>query len=184
MDFTGKLVGTALDFESGKYRLTFEVNEQSALDKGYDEIKDCEKLTVNVEPFKQKRSLEANAYCWTLLHKIAAVTKKKAEDLYREYVKDFGVCEIVPIRKDALDRWHKIWTSKGYGWITEDMGECRTIKGYHNVKCFYGSSSYNTLEMSRLIDAIVMDCKDLGIETATPAEIERMIEIWEKRCGK
>ncbi len=179
MQFTGKLIDVTLDFLSGKYRITLEVNEQSALDEGYDEIKDCEKLSVKVTKYRQKRSLDANAFCWTLLHKMSGKLGEPAEDIYREYIRNFGVCEIIPLREDAIERWCQDWKSRGYGWITENMGECRTIKGYYNIKCFYGSSSYTTEEMSQLIDAIVQDCKDLGIDTATPTEIERIKALWQ-----
>ena len=179
MDTIGKLANVSRDWQTGKLQITFEVDE-SAVGQ-IDDIKDVEKLSIKAVKHKEKRSIEANAYCWTLLHKIAAKTSRKAEDIYRDYIRDFGVCEIIPIKEEAIARWRKTWESKGYGWITEDMGECRTVKGYRNIKCFYGSSSYTTLEMSRFIDAIVQDCKELGIDTATPAEIERMIEIWGNR---
>lgn len=180
MQFTGKLVDVALDFFSGKYRLTLEVNEQQSLAEGYDEIKDCEKLAVKITKYRQKRSLDANAFCWKLLHEMAGKLGKPAEDIYRDYIRSFGVCEIIPIRKDAVERWRREWQTKGYGWITENMGECRTLKGYYNIKCFYGSSSYTTQEMSQLIDAIVQDCKDLGIDTATYDEIERIKMLWQQ----
>ncbi len=179
MECTGKIVDASMNLATGKYCVTFEVNERQALLDGFDEIKDEEKLTIKAVKFKQKRSLDANAYCWTLLHKMAGKSGQSAEDLYRGYIKDFGVCEIMPVRIDAIERWCSSWGSKGYGWLTEDMGECRTIKGYHNIKCFYGSSSYTTQEMSQLIDAIVQDCKDFGIDTATPDEIERMKAAWQ-----
>lgn len=179
MECTGKVVDANLNLASGKYQIVFEVNERQALLQGFDEIKDEEKLSIKAVKFKQKRSLDANAYCWTLLHKMAAKSGNEAEALYRGYIRSFGVCEIMPVRKDAIERWCSSWASKGYGWLTEDMGECRTLKGYHNIKCFYGSSSYTTQEMSWLIDAIVQDCKDLGIETMTPNEIARLKATWQ-----
>lgn len=66
----------------------------------------------------------------------------------------------------------------GIGWLCEDLGECRNIKGYHNIKSYYGSSVYDTKEMSHLIDMIVEDCKALGIPTETPEEIERIKQLW------
>ena len=180
MECTGRIVDSSINFESGKYQVTLEVNERQVFIDNFDEIKDCEKLSIKVVKFRRKRSLDANAYCWTLLQQMAGKTGQKAEDIYKDYIRGFGVCEIIPIREDAIERWQTVWESKGYGWITEDMGECRTIKGYHNIKCFYGSSSYNTQEMSQLIDVIVQDCKDLGIDTMTYDEIERLKVVWGK----
>lgn len=178
MECTGKIVDASLNLATQKYQIVFEINERQALLQGFDEIKDEEKLSIKAVKYKQKRSLDANAYCWTLLHKMAQKTYESAEELYRGYIRDFGVCEIMPVKEDAIDRWCEIWRGKGYGWLTEDMGPCRNFKGYRNIKCFYGSSAYNTAEMSRLIDAIVQDCKELGIETMTSDEIARLKATW------
>lgn len=179
MECTGKVIDANMNLSSGKYCITFEVNERQALFEGFEEIKDEEKLTIKAVKFKQKRSLDANAYCWSLLHKMAANLGQSAEDLYRRYIKDFGVCEIMPVKEAAIERWCSIWQSKGYGWLTEDIGACKNFEGYHNIKCFYGSSSYTTKEMSQLIDAIVQDCKDLGIDTMTADEIARLKATWQ-----
>ena len=45
---------------------------------------------------------------------------------------------------------------------------------YYRV--YLGSSTYTTKEMSVLIDGIVSECKDLGIETMTPEELARIKE--------
>lgn len=58
------------------------------------------------------------------------------------------------------------------------MGPCANIPGYHNIRCFYGSSVYDTKQMARLIDLIVQECQQLDIETATPQEMERMMQEW------
>jgi 16S rRNA U1498 N3-methylase RsmE len=44
-----------------------------------------------------------------------------------------------------------------------------------------GSHTYNTAEMSRLIDATVEEAKELGVETLTPDQLERMKASWIKR---
>lgn len=127
---------------------------------------------------RKKRSLDSNAYLWTLLGKLAEALRSSPIDVYREYIKDYGVYEIVPIREDAIERFIETWESRGNGWLCEDMGECRRTPGYHNIKTFYGSSKYNTKEMSRLIDAVVQDCKEQNIETLPPDELEHLKEMW------
>ena len=174
---TGKLTSYRYNCEAQGVEITFLTNDADP-QQIHNLLSEGE-LDIKAEKHRKKRSNDANAFCWALLHKIAAKVGMKAENIYREFIKDFGVCEIIPIRKDAIERWCSIWRSKGYGWITEDMGECRNTKGYHNIKCFYGSSSYNTAEMSALIDAIVGECNELGIDTATPDEIERIKQAWQ-----
>ena len=89
MNCTGKVIDASMNLTTGKYQVTFEVNERQALLEGFDEIKDCEKLEIKVGKFRQKRSLDANAYCWTLLHKMAGKLGQKAEEIYKDYIRDF-----------------------------------------------------------------------------------------------
>ncbi len=58
-----------------------------------------------------------------------------------------------------------------------DHGDSK-IEGYVNVRSYYGSSQYDTAQMSRLIDLIVQECRQQGIETATPQELARYKEEW------
>lgn len=136
---------------------------------------------IIIRPKRKKRSLDANAYFWVLVGKLGEKLRKSDTEIYRNLVRDNGVFQIVPIREDILDRWAAEWSSKGTGCITEDIGECKKFKGYHNVKCYFGSSTYNTEEMSRLIDAVIAECKDQGIETMTPDKIEEVKQKW--GCG-
>lgn len=158
-----------------------ERGQERAIDRLLEKInpidpsKDYE---VSISPKKRKRSLDANAYLWVLIGKLGEVLHKPDTEVYREYIKDNGVFQIVPIREDAIKRWTETWKRNGIGWVCDDLGECRNTKGYHNIKCYYGSSTYTTKEMARLIDAVVADCKEQGIETMTPSEIERLKAMW------
>lgn len=146
--------------------------------EGLGQLDLTKEYEVKIVKKKVKRSLDANAYCWVLIGRLGEKLHKSDLEIYREIIRDNGVFEIMPVRNDVIARWTEIWKSRGMGWICEDIGECRNIKGYHNIKCYYGSSVYDTKEMSRLIDAIVDECKDQGIETMTPDEIEEMKQRW------
>lgn len=127
---------------------------------------------------KKRRSLDANAYMWELVGKLSAKIGLPPEEIYRAAIRDVGDnYEVMPVRNDALDRWKEIWASKGTGWVCEEIGASK-LAGYTNVRNFYGSSVYETKQMSRLIDIIVQDCKAQGIETLTPLELARMTEEW------
>jgi hypothetical protein len=43
---------------------------------------------------------------------------------------------------------------------------------------YYGSSRYNKEEMNVLIDYVVQECKELGIETKDDEEINSLIKEW------
>lgn len=130
-----------------------------------------------IKEYKEKRSNDANAYCWVLCKKIADVIGNTKEDVYREHIKAVGTFEIMPIKDEAVDRFISIWQDKGYGWLCEVFSKSK-IDGYTNVIAYYGSSSYNTKEMSILIDDIIYQAKELDIETLPPDEVERMKNMW------
>lgn len=129
-----------------------------------------------VKEHKEKRSLDANAYCWVLLGKLQDKLKIPKEEIYREIIKAIGSYTIVPIKTEAVDRFREGWTRNGLGWITDTT--ISKLEGFTNVIAYYGSSSYNTSEMSRLIDLIVEECKAQDIETLTPEQLSILKEKW------
>ena len=139
------------------------------------------KYTVEIKEHRNRRSLDANAYAWTLIGQLAAKLSVDGaiitpEQVYREAIRDVGDNYVVfPVRDDALERWQQIWTGKGLGWVCEVIGKSK-IEGYTNTRCFYGSSVYDTAQMSRLISIIVEECKAAGVETMTPAELASLLE--------
>lgn len=132
-----------------------------------------------VKEYKTKRSLDSNAYCWVLLGKLQEKLKIPKEEIYRDLIKNIGSYEIIPVKNEAVEKFRKAWSKNGIGWITEITKS--KLEGYTNVITYYGSSSYNTAEMSKLIELIVQECQQLGIETRNTGEIKSLLESWEKR---
>ncbi len=137
-------------------------------------------LTVDIKQYRQKRSLDANAYCWILSQKIAEKIGNTKEFVYKKAIREVGQFEIVPIRDDAVERWIKNWESKGLGWQSEVMRDSK-LEGYTNTINYYGSSVYNTKEMSLLLEEIVYQAKELGIETMTNTERKELLEMWKNK---
>jgi hypothetical protein len=130
---------------------------------------------INIGKVKQHRSNDANRYFWELVGQLSAKIGVSPEDIYRSYIKDVGGnYEVVPIRDDAVDAWTKNWKSKGIGWQCDLIGDSK-LRGYKNMICYYGSSTYDTKQMSRLIELCIADCKEQGIECATP-DIKSLME--------
>ena len=151
----------------GKVEITF-TTYKSALG-GFEKLKDKE-LNVKVTSFSKKRSLSQNAYMWILLDQLGEKLGQSKEEVYKTYIRDYGVFEIIPIKNEAAERFKRNWTSNGIGWIVEDLGESK-LNGFTKLIVYYGSSTYNSQEMSRLVDAIVQDCEEQGISTMTLANI-------------
>lgn len=122
--------------------------------------------------------MDANAYCWTLIDKLSEKTGLTKTEIYRNTIRDIGgVSDTVCVQTAAADDLCRAWEGHGVGWQTERMAS--KIPGCTNVVLFYGSSSYDSKQMSLLIDHLVQDCKALGgIETLTPQELERMKVGW------
>lgn len=127
---------------------------------------------------KKKRSLDSNAYCWVLIDKIAAAVRADKITVYREAIRNIaGNTEFVCVKDKAVDKLRTGWEHNGYGWLTDTMPS--KIQGCTNVILTYGSSTYDQAQMSQLIDIVVEEAKSLGIETLTPAELERMKSEWQ-----
>lgn len=177
MEVTGKILDVSLDFATGKPKLLLQINEKQSLTAVYDELKRCDKLSIKITKYRQKRSLNANAYAWKLITDIAEAQGLPKEEVYQHYIKDIGVCRQVEIDEKAVDTLVHSWGLHGLGWFAErvDYGE---RDGFVLVNLYYGSSSYNTKAMSRLIDNIVQDCQAIGVETKTPEEIAKLKSLW------
>lgn len=149
--------------------------------KVFDELKEMENkgkgLRVEVDVWREKRSLDANAYCWVLLDKIASEIKSTKEDVYLSIIHEVGVYEVLPIKDVAVERFVKSWEKKGLGWCCEVLGKSK-IKDYTNVVAYYGTSTYDSKEMARFIDEVVSRAKELNLETRTSEEIAKMKSLW------
>ncbi len=143
----------------------------------YDAYKD-KLLTVSVKEYRQKRSLDANAYFWVLCDRLAEHLKIPKEDIYKEYIQNVGGNSYIsPVLDAEKDKAIRFWESRGLGWFCEDTGTSK-LAGCTNIIFYAGSSAFDTAQMSRLIDNIVQDCKAVGIETLTPEELLRIKEDW------
>jgi len=113
-----------------------------------------------------------------LIGKLSEVLGKPREEIYRHYIREIGVSDVVCIKSEAAETMQAAWCKHGLGWLTDAFPS--KLPGCTNVILYYGSSCYDTKQMSRLIDLVVEDCKEQGIDTATPAELALLKEEWGK----
>ncbi len=130
-------------------------------------------MELTVKPFRKRRSLDANAYLWVLLDKMAAKLKTDKEALYLKALRDYGVFTHLIVKPQAVERVCEEWRASVVLGDVEVNGK----KGVQ-VQVYYGSSTYDTAEMARLIDGVVSDAKELGVETMTPEELSLLKEAW------
>lgn len=151
-----------------------------------DRLPDVERLTgkdlrCELTEWRERRSLNANAYFHVLCGKIAERAAESATEAKNQLISDYGQPErtehgiMTVTMLDAIP-WQKV---EGIHLrpttATRTMDDGRLYRVYLVMR---GSHTYDTAEMSRLIDGTVNEAKELGIETLTPAELERMKANW------
>ena len=116
---------------------------------------------------REKRSLSQNYYAWELITKIGNILRKSKEEVYLQMLKDYGQSEIVSILSSIEPKgYFKYYEKIGTGIVNN--------KEFTHYKIFKGSSEFDSKEMTILIDGIIQECKQLGIETLTPDEIAKL----------
>ena len=135
-----------------------------------------------VKEVKKKRSLNANSYFWKLLQDICDLQNLNTIEEYQKRVKELGIFRQFKILTSQVNTFEKVWSDRGIAWFCE-VTDTLYIgnEEFKIINAYYGSSSYNSKQMSRLIDNLVQDCQAVGIETKTPAEIKSLLESWDKK---
>ena len=172
---TGVITEINIDYNTSKLKISLllDTNNKEVI----EELKNENKLNIELKKWYKKRSLDANAYAWVLIGKLQEVLNIPKEDIYRDAVQYVGNYEVVPIKNEAVEKFRNAWSSNGLGWITETTKS--KLEGFTNVLAYYGSSVYNTKEMSRLIDLIVEECKQFNIEVKPKSEIDSLLKEWD-----
>lgn len=162
--------------------ITFKPNQfnYSVLPRVLDTVKELDEdkeYYLKIDKVRKKRSLNANGYMWELCEQIAQKVGLTKEEVYRQAVKSVGVFQTVEINEKAESTLKHSWGLHGIGWIAETVDN--SVKdGFKTVNLYYGSSTYNTKQMSRLIDCIVQDAKSVGIEVISDSDRALLLEDW------
>ena len=134
-----------------------------------------------VKEVKKKRSTNANNYFWKLLQELCEVQNLDTIQEYKIRVKELGIFRRFRIEPKDVKTFETMWQDKGIAWFCEiaDTEYLGSVE-FKIINAYYGSSSYNSKQMSRLIDNLVQDCQAVGIETKSKAEIDSLLRSWDK----
>ncbi len=133
---------------------------------------------LEVKEHRKKRSLDANAYAWVLINKIADALRITPKEIYRQAIQNVGGnYEVLPVKDEASEHFKQVWEAQGLGWPCVDMGKSK-IDGYRNLRAYYGSSTYSVSQMSQLIENLVQDCRALDIEVKSDEELASLMGAW------
>lgn len=173
MQNTAIISDIGIDYKTGKAKITFLFDNKDILEQ-VEELQG-NKLVLDIKKWFKKRSKNANAYLWTLIEKLSQKLNISRKETYRKHIYEAGTYQELGMSEEAMDRFSKIWEEKGLGWFSE-----KVVNEYGEIvlRVYFGSSTYNTKEMTRLLDSVIQDCKSQNIETMTPKELNSLLESW------
>ena len=150
--------------------------------KTFDTLKD-KPVTVEIKKESKERTRDANAFCWALCSDIGKpITPPVPKDeVYRKAIREVGEYEPLPIKAEAVETFQRRWASKGTGWFAEVIDDSK-LPGYKLVFAYYGSSTYDTAEMSKLIDYLVDEAQQMEIPIPARKEQEEMLKLWQAKA--
>ena len=188
MESKGILKDVSRDWKTGRMRLTFEFESDVAA--SIDKIKD-KSLRITVKQWRDKRSLDANAYYWVLLSKLAEKVGNSKPRMHNQMLRDYGQDTVISGSLTYMvlpntDEAEKMAEESETFHIrpTSDVREGADGTDYRTYIMMSGSSTYDTKEMSVLINGLVSECKEQGIETLPPDELARMMAEYEENHRK
>lgn len=184
MQFTGQLVDVSIDYETNKPKITFLMNEKDAL-ASIDEIKDLEKLNIEAKKYREKRSLDANAYFHLLVNRLARYYNISDSEMKVKMNLEYGTVARnidgtkVGIKVPACTDIESFYP------YCKWFGECAEGDLYFDKYLLYKQThTLDTKEMSQLISGVVKECNDVGIETLEPNELNSLLSEWENERKK
>lgn len=161
----------------GKKVVTFETED--TVEEIYDRF-NGEDVDIQIRDFKRKRSLDANGYAWVLIGRLASRLGLTKTEVYRMAIREVGgASDVICLQNRAVEAFTQNWTAHGIGWQCETIPS--KIDGCTNVVVYYGSSSFDTKQMSDLIEALIDECKAHGIDTMPKTKLTKLLNEWEDK---
>ena len=177
-ELNGTIKELNIDFLTDKALLVLSANQKQTAINCFDELHSKEKLSFKIGRYTESRTNDANRYFWALCEKLAEKLNTTKIDIYLNSIREVGVFYDDEIELEKVQRRRKAWEMIGTGWLTERV-DFSADGNKEVIRFYYGSSSYNKRQMSRLIDNVIQDCKAQNIETRTPEQIANLISLWE-----
>ena len=177
MECSGKLCEVSKDWMSKRFKLTFEVDGD--VSGSIDKLSGCEKLDISAKKHREKRSLNANGLLWKCIGDIAGALRADKWQVYLTMLKRYGKFTYIVVKEKAVEAVKNQWRE------CEVIGEV-TVNGQKAVQmlCYFGSSTLDSKEFSVLLDGVISEMKEMGLETPMQSDLKRVIEEYEEQRGK
>lgn len=112
-----------------------------------------------------KRSLSQNSYYWELISKLGEATGRTNDELHLQMLKDYSTAKMVACKSYVNVREFVKYCEEDYIDDEQEVTYWRLYKG---------SSEMSKTEFKRLLDGVIEECKNCGIETMTPDELAKL----------
>ncbi|MBO5837299.1 MAG: hypothetical protein J6Q92_05340 [Oscillospiraceae bacterium] len=179
-----EIIFTDVSLEAGKLIISVPPDQMGAA-YSFIRKKKNKRYALTIKEHNRKRSTDANAKLWAILGEMSTVLHIPPEEIYQGYIPDVGGNYwIIPVKVDAIGKVSEDWCRGHIGRMVDDMGPCmsKDLQGYHNLKLYRGSSEYDSATFSRLLELVMQDCRQIGIEVLSEREKSLLLEgIDEKR---
>lgn len=188
MKFTGTInaIGRTLN---GTLTVTLESRQIETAD--VMKLSQADKLDVEIKKHREKRSLDANAYYWLLCSRLAESLNVSKPYIHNHLLRRYGQIEMIGgqavyiVIPDKDEAQREVDEAQLYHLRpTSQVKKGKDGEMYRTYMMLKGSSAYDTREMSMLIDGLVSECREEGIETLPPEELERMMLEYGKKVEK
>lgn len=138
--------------------------------------------SIEIKRHSEKRSLNANSYCWLLCQRIAEKLSADGqyiskEEVYRGAIQDSQGFTPICVQQKLAASVCRDWRHNGIGWIAIDTGVSK-VKGCTVLHLYAGSSVYDTHDMSRLIDCLVDEASQIGANVEDREWVQALIDDW------
>ena len=176
MNLTGKITKLFRDFARKKLVVEIEAEDEQELLEALAKLKNHQKLNISVAAYRGRRTLDANATLWYCLSEIAAALGADKWKIYLESLKRNGKSTHIVVKKQAVTAVKKQWREceeLGEVWVKGEQGT--PMKGVQML-CYYGSSTYNTEEFSKLLNGVISEMVEMGLEPPTPKDVQTALD--------
>lgn len=176
MNLIGKMTKLFRDFGRKKAVIEIEVEDAPELLDALGKLKNHQKLNISISAYRGKRSLDANATLWYCLSEIAGALGADKWDIYLEALKRYGKFTHIVVKETAVEAVRKQWREcedMGKAWVIGEQG--KPVEGVQML-CYYGSSTYNTEEFSKLLNGVISEMVEMGLEPPASREVEKALD--------
>lgn len=118
---------------------------------------------IELSPIKSKRSLAQNKMMWKLISDVAKHEGMDSDEIYIQVIKLANIrTEILQVLPEAIERLSRVFK------LVVERERRPSPKGIETavVECYYGTSQFDTKEMSDFIDRLLDYAARVGIDVS------------------